>query len=215
MTHADVEHLQHDAPGAIVLCGGRGRRMGRDKATLPVDGIPMLLRVIEAVSRCASPVVVAARPGQALPELCGLHIVTDERADAGPLEGLRVGLNALRPTVATAVVAACDQPLLSADLYDLLLRRLDRDVEGVVPRVAGRVHPLSAVYRTRLAPLVERLMQSGERRAMALAALPGVRVIDETDEPRLAGLARALVNVNTPAALAALQHPDSGGGNPA
>jgi molybdopterin-guanine dinucleotide biosynthesis protein A len=34
---------------AVILAGGQSRRIGRDKAWLPVDGQPLLLRPIDLV----------------------------------------------------------------------------------------------------------------------------------------------------------------------
>ena len=56
--------------GAIILCGGKSSRMGRDKATLPFGSEVMLQRVIRLVSQVVNVhrIVVVAAPGQALPE---------------------------------------------------------------------------------------------------------------------------------------------------
>ena len=42
-----------------VLTGGRSSRMGRDKATLPVDGVPMAARVADALRRAGAEPVLA------------------------------------------------------------------------------------------------------------------------------------------------------------
>ena len=58
--------------GAIVLCGGMSRRMGRPKAWLPFgpDEV-MLQRVVRLVREVVGPVVVVAAPEQELPMLPG------------------------------------------------------------------------------------------------------------------------------------------------
>ena len=42
-----------------VLTGGRSSRMGQDKATLPVDGVPMAARVAGALRRAGAEPVLA------------------------------------------------------------------------------------------------------------------------------------------------------------
>ena len=57
--------------GAIILCGGKSSRMGRDKATLPFGPELMLQRVVRLIGEVVSleNVVVVAAPNQLLPEL--------------------------------------------------------------------------------------------------------------------------------------------------
>ncbi|RME40999.1 MAG: molybdenum cofactor guanylyltransferase, partial [Planctomycetota bacterium] len=55
--------------GGLVLCGGRSRRMGRDKAWLPFGPETLLQRMVRIVGEVASPLLVAARPDQELPHL--------------------------------------------------------------------------------------------------------------------------------------------------
>ena len=101
--------------GGIVLCGGRSARMGTPKAWLPVGGEVLLQRTVRTVGAAASPVVVVAAVGQAVPPLpAGVAVVRDEVADRGPLAGLAAGLAALGGRADAAYLSACDAPLLSA-----------------------------------------------------------------------------------------------------
>jgi molybdopterin-guanine dinucleotide biosynthesis protein A len=45
--------------GGAVLCGGASRRMGRDKALLPLDGLPLAVRVAQALGEAGAAEVVA------------------------------------------------------------------------------------------------------------------------------------------------------------
>ncbi|MCA9165188.1 MAG: NTP transferase domain-containing protein, partial [Planctomycetales bacterium] len=53
----------------VVLCGGKSRRMGESKATLPFGDELMVQRVVRLLSEVVSPIVVVAAEGQTLPEL--------------------------------------------------------------------------------------------------------------------------------------------------
>ena len=48
----------------IVLCGGRSKRMGRDKWSLPFGDENLLERTVRVVLGAVSEVVVVAREGQ-------------------------------------------------------------------------------------------------------------------------------------------------------
>src|SRR5262245_55084723 len=117
---------------AIVLCGGRGTRMGRDKAVLAFGSETMLARVVRLVREVADDVVLVAREGQPLPG--GFEAVRDPAEGLGPLAGIAVGLGAIRGE--HAFVAACDMPLLRPALAQRLVE-LSQGVEACVPVVDG------------------------------------------------------------------------------
>jgi molybdenum cofactor guanylyltransferase len=86
---------------AAVLCGGRSRRMGRDKALLVVDGVPMVRRVVDAARTAgASSVLCVGSPltpgGRALvADAAGVPAVEDRWPGKGPLGGIVTALGAL------------------------------------------------------------------------------------------------------------------------
>src|SRR5213075_573405 len=95
--------------GGIVLCGGRSRRMGRAKATLPFGPELMLQRVVRLLSEVVEPIVVVAAPGQELPPLAAsVQIARDEREGRGPLEGLSAGLAAMAGRADAVYATSCD-----------------------------------------------------------------------------------------------------------
>lgn len=72
-----------------VLAGGRGRRIGRDKATVDLNGRPLISYPIGALRAAGLEVVLALRNGQAAPRGIGnVGVVYDEFENAGPLAGL-------------------------------------------------------------------------------------------------------------------------------
>ncbi|MFN8223286.1 MAG: molybdenum cofactor guanylyltransferase [Gaiellales bacterium] len=191
--------------GGIVLCGGHSTRMGRDKALLEWNARPLVVHVCEQVSAAVDgPIVVVAAAGQELPPLpARAELARDLVADQGPLEGLRTGLRTLSGRAELVFVTSVDAPHLRPELVAALLRRLD-DADAVMPATAGFAHPLTAVYRVSLVPLVEAVIAEGERRVrrvgercravllerdelLADAALravdPALRCLDDVDTP--------------------------------
>ena len=146
---------------AIVLCGGRSTRMGRDKAALPFGDETLLARVVRLVSEVADDVVLVAREGQALPERLGSRVVRDPAEGLGPLAGIAVGLGAIRGP--RALVVACDMPLLRPALARRLLE-LARDVDALVPVVDGFPVPTCAVYARAAAERARELVAARELR---------------------------------------------------
>lgn len=158
---------------AVVLAGGRGRRMsGRDKAGLVVDGKRLVDVLLDDLARrpdIRRIVVVTSRP---LPLRPGVERVAEDPPFAGPLAAISAGAAALtaeRPAEFTAVLAV-DAPD-SAGLVDDLLAVL-RDNPGsdaAVVSEQGRLQPLCALWRT--ASLRRRLDGLGETRDRPARAL--------------------------------------------
>jgi molybdopterin-guanine dinucleotide biosynthesis protein A len=172
--------------------------MGRDKASLPFGPETLLARAVRIVSDAVTDVVVVARPGQELPPLPPrVRVAFDDVLDQGPLGGLGPGLRASR---ADAVFAtSCDAPFVSVPLIALLFERLG-DREVAVADAEGFTHPLCAVYRTRLAERVERLVAAKRLRPIYLFdEVPNVRV-GEAELRTVDADLRALRNCNTPQA---------------
>jgi len=169
---------------AIVLCGGRSSRMGRDKAALPFGPETLLERVVRLVSEAAGEVVLVAREGQALPG--GLEAVRDPAEGLGPLAGIAVGLAAVRGE--RAFVAACDMPLLRPALAVRLCELLGEH-DACVPVIDGFPVPTCAVYARRVAGRASELVAARELRPRTLLAGLRVRYVPGDDlrdvDPRL------------------------------
>ena len=155
--------MQH---GAIILCGGKSSRMGRDKATLPFGPELMLQRVVRLLGEVVDlqRIVVVAAPGQLLPELpTGVTIAHDLRQERGPLEGLAAGFRALSGRADAAYATSCDVPLLVPRFVERMFELLgDHDI--AVPRDGEHHHPLAAVYRLTVLAHIQKLLDADRLR---------------------------------------------------
>lgn len=186
--------------GAIILCGGRSTRMGRDKATLPFGPELMLPRVVRLLREVvpADAIVVVAAAAQTLPDLPPEVLVArDERAERGPLEGLAAGLRALSDSVDAAYVTACDVPLLVPRFVQRMFELLG-DHEIAVPHDGEFPHPLAAVYRRSVLAKVDTLLAADRLRVRDLYAETDTRQVPVAElvdvDPQLTTLA----NLNRP-----------------
>lgn len=144
---------------AIILCGGRSIRMGRDKASMLFAGETMLSRVTRVAEEVASNVIIVGRRDQ---PSTTLH---DEVEDQGPLAGIAAGLAA--STTDVNLVLACDMPLIKTAVLQRLVDALG-DHDACVAIVGGYPSALCGVYRSRMATEARALLDSGERRVTAL-----------------------------------------------
>jgi molybdopterin-guanine dinucleotide biosynthesis protein A len=185
---------------AAVLAGGASRRMGRDKATMPVDGVELAATVLAAAARVAAPVVLVAPEGHPARRLAA-PVVTDPAH--GPLAALAAALEAL--DAAEVLVLAGDHPGLRVELLAHLVALAPRG-EAVACRRGPRLEPLVAVYRRApaLAAARARLAGTGSG-ASLLGLLAELRtvVVEEPEWRALDPDGRSFVDLDEPADLAA------------
>jgi molybdopterin-guanine dinucleotide biosynthesis protein A len=187
--------------GGLVLCGGRSRRMGADKAWLPFGEEYLLQRVVRVVKEIAGPVVVAASQGQVLPLLPGGVAVTrDVYENAGPLAGLSVGLAALEDSCDTTLVVACDHPLITPDFLASLIWSLRRDDSAIVPMRGDRHYALLAAYRVWVRRHVDANLKARRYRLVDFLNECNATMIDIADLCDDAVDTGVFMNVNEPTA---------------
>lgn len=187
----------------ILLAGGRSRRMGRDKALLPLPGTERLTFVEHLstmLTACCSEVVLVARDAEQAAEyaFADIQTITDEAPDIGPLMGLYSGLRAI--TASHALVIAVDMPFVQPAVVRLLLSQ-PQDDALLVPVVNGFHQVLLAVYPRSILPAVEERLRAGRRDPRSLLAVARVRSIDEAQLRAVDPQLRSFVNINTPEEL--------------
>jgi molybdopterin-guanine dinucleotide biosynthesis protein A len=178
----------------LILAGGRSRRMGRDKARLPVgDGT-----LIDHLARRLAPVVdetlVAGGPESA--RLAGARRIDDRYRGLGPLAGIHAGL--LEAHFPMVWVVACDLPDVEPALGELL-RGYAAGVDAVVPRLADDSEGVCAVYDRSLAPRLETFLQAGKRRVQDFLGRIAVRYVTPAELRQVDPELRSFRNINTPA----------------
>ena len=184
--------------GAVLL-GGASTRMECDKAGLAVAGVSGATRVARVLDALFDEVLLAGgeppadAPGRRVPDA------------PGPVCALRGLVTALAAATSPRVfVVATDMPLLTADLVLALVAWSEAD--AVVPRTAGRTHPLCAVYAREAVLPVARARLAGDDLALR-GVLDAVATVwlEPDDVARIDPEGRSLVNVNTPEDLARVE----------
>jgi len=167
--------------------------MGRDKALLPVGGVPMaeLVAAALAAGGCDG-VMLVGGDGDALRVATGRRWVADRWPGEGPLGGLLTALSAASGR--DVVVAACDLPDLDADAVRALIAAAATADPAVSAVVAVTAHPhLVGWWRASAEPAVQSLFDDGERGIRR--ALRRLRVVEVPVGDHV------VRNVNTPADL--------------
>ena len=129
---------------AIILCGGKSTRMGKDKAGLLIGKKTFLQQIEEHVSG-ADEVLLSVKDRRDYPEIEARHI-EDLEQDKGPLMGL---CSALKECSHERVwVISCDMPLVDWDVAQELEDYLMDGIDAVIPvDKTGKKYVLCAWYR--------------------------------------------------------------------
>lgn len=171
------------AAAAVVLAGGRSRRMGADKALLRWGDGSLLEHVLGVLGAAvAGPLVVVAAAGSPRTiEGARVVAVTDDAPGRGPLQGLATGLRAAAAHGGTvAFVCSVDLPLLHPAYVVAVLAALG-DAEVALPVLHGHRQPLAAAYRSALGDRAAALLEAGARRPADLFAASAVRELSAAD----------------------------------
>jgi molybdopterin-guanine dinucleotide biosynthesis protein A len=193
----------------IVLAGGKSTRLGRDKASELLAGRPLLQHVIDGSSGFASALVVVTAKGQRLPAVqskAPVLVVEDDYPEAGPLGGVYSGLNALAAdsidgVTQTALVVACDMPLLQPALLEEVLRLVPGH-DAAVPVHQGLPEPLCAAYTTACLEPARKLLEARSYRVSGLLEQIDARLIPEEHWRLLDPEGLSFLNVNRESDLA-------------
>ena len=182
---------------AAVLAGGQSTRMGWDKASLLLDGVPLLKVMTDRAASCADEVLVVGRAGFPGLFASGVRFVPDLGELGGPpssMRGLHAALTHARGEF--VLLLPCDMPFFDVGLVEHM-KGLCADADVVLPCPGGRCEPLCALYRASLAVRAGALLEEGRLRLRALLEGPELRVrlVEEGGYPFAED---AFFNINTP-----------------
>lgn len=178
MTGAQLDRV------GVVLAGGYSTRFGpTEKALVPIDGEPMLRRVVDRIEPVTDAVIVTCRSEQrasftrALSDSdADIVFAIDPVDDLGPLAGTYTGLS-IHDASETALLA-CDQPFVRDCVLQVLRENLGSS-GAVVIRSDDQLQPTPAMVSTPVARrAAAEALADGQRHLLALFDRLDVREVD-------------------------------------
>ncbi len=204
--------IMHDLSlSGLILAGGQSTRMGRDKALIAINGVPMLTRVCVAALACADPVYILTpwpeRYRAIAPAACQwlaeARPADSTQATAGPLLALAQGLAQVHTE--WVLVLACDLPRINGESVQQWSHQLAQATEeiAVLPLGEKGWEPLCGFYRRDGLERLQGAISQGTRSFQQWLAGELVKPL-QVEDPAV------LLNCNTLADLAHsdLAHPD-------
>lgn len=193
-----------DVPRAIlgvVLAGGLSRRMGRDKAALPLGGVPLANRGLERLRPQVT--TLAFNGARAFPGLApDIETIPDAVPGAfGPLAGVLAGLRLAQshdiPLVASVPV---DAPFFPRAFVRRLLEALEETNSVIAVAASGdTLHPVFALWSSSLADDLERFIATdAKRRVRGFIERHACVIVDFTATGDADGDIDPFTNMNRP-----------------
>ncbi|HNW37608.1 MAG TPA: molybdenum cofactor guanylyltransferase [Methanosarcina vacuolata] len=203
---AEPEKEQTKFRSAIVLAGGRGRRMGTvEKALLEFEGKTIIERLLENLFRVVDEVVISFRDKNQEEKFRPvlekfpareIRFCFDTLEDAGPLEGIRAGL--LESRAEYSFVCAGDMPFVNFRVVDLLFEKASGHDAALPKRKDGKFEPLHAVYSKKLIPEIEKAFENGRCSVLTpVFEMKDVVFVEFSEIRELDPELRTFVNINT------------------
>jgi molybdenum cofactor guanylyltransferase len=167
-------------PVGAILAGGRGRRIGGEKAIVELQGKPLICYPVEAVQQVLSRVAILAKTGTRLPRLSGVAVWIEPESPRHPLVGITqaLALSGGRPVL----VCAGDLPFVTPELIRRLVKADPGRAPAVVACCEDRMQPLLGCYQPRALGLLADAARKGTGRLMD--AIGGIEpVLLEVEDP--------------------------------
>jgi molybdopterin-guanine dinucleotide biosynthesis protein A len=179
---------------AFILAGGKSSRMGSDKAFLHLGDETLLAHALKLAGAVTEEVKIV---GDATKFSPFGRVVEDVYRNRGPLGGIHAALSA--SSIDLNLMLAVDLPFVDADFLQYLLSRA-RESTAIVtlPRAAGGLQPLCAVYRRPFAEIAEEALRNGRNKIDSLFAKAGTCVIEDDELVRAGFSSEMFHNLNTP-----------------
>lgn len=183
---------------AVVLAGGKSRRMGEDKPLMFLKEKALITHATDMLSALFPEVVIvcdALSHSENRYAHLPFRILCDRTEGLGPIGGLEAALQAL-PEKGLFVVAA-DMPFLKgAVIKEMLSHFTGHDL--VIPKLEGRLHPLHAFYSPDCLGPVTAAIHAKQLALHLLSPQVHTYFFPENHFKKFDPMLRSVFNINTP-----------------
>jgi molybdopterin-guanine dinucleotide biosynthesis protein A len=136
--------------GCIILAGGNGTRIGKNKAFIKLNGKSFLQRAHDLASLLTDEIVVVIGGEDPSNLFFGslppsTIILNDIEIGIGPIMGIYSGMKVLSSS--HVVVLPCDSPLINIELMQYLIKKTI-NYDALIPKWPnGFIEPLHSIYK--------------------------------------------------------------------
>jgi molybdopterin-guanine dinucleotide biosynthesis protein A len=171
-----------------IFCGGKSRRMGRNKSLLTYGGETLLNRQVRRSSEFFGEITFLSGSNR---YDIAYRQVPDVMDDAGPLSGLLTALNDAAINHSRIAVLPVDLPFLSEQTLKMLATNKPAvQTDAMILRCGEVIQPLAGIYNCSLLKSLRDYLNSGQRMVM--------KFLEQIDVEYLEVKQEELRNINYP-----------------
>jgi molybdenum cofactor guanylyltransferase len=193
-----------DAITAVILAGGRGRRMGgADKGLVDLNGRCLIDHLLTAIEPQVGAVMINANRNIERYRAFGKPVFEDAMSDyQGPLAGFSQAF--ARIDTPYLLTLPCDAPLLPDNFVARMVEALEsRQADIAAAHDGERLHSIHALMKATLAEDLEAYLAAGDRKIELWYRRHRLALVDFSDCPA------AFRNINTSQERDRLQRQES------
>jgi len=191
---------------AAVLAGGKGERLGLNKALLEIGGRTVLDRILECLEEIFPTILLVVQDDNSATfyeSHPNLKVVADLLPGKGPLGGIYTALE--HSPAPYVFVMACDMPYPNRELVLCLLSEAPGR-EAVVPRRGEYIEPLFAVYSRDTREKIRTRLEGNRLKIHDFLDELDVRYLEEDEISGCDPDFSSFFNINTPEDLRNAPH---------
>lgn len=158
---------------AIILAGGLSRRMGRDKAKLKINNLPLIKRIVKTLKPVFKNIIIVSK---------------DVIPNCGPLSGIFTGL--LYSKTKYNFIFAADMPFLNKKIIKKMIEKIN-GYDIIIPKTNYGYEPLHAIYSKACIVYIYNLLLANKLQILNLFPLVKTKAVSLND--------LSFYNINTPA----------------
>ena len=177
--------------------------MGKNKAFIEIDGVPIIQRICNLFKTLFSEIVIVTNEVELFKNF-DARIYRDLIPDQGVLGGLYTGI--YYASFRHAFCVGCDMPFLNGSIIRYLIGKMG-DYDVVVPRTNDGLQPLHAIYSKNCLDPIRKIMEHKQRKIIDLYPMVKVNIVEETEFKSFGLTREAFLNVNTPEELRLIKKP--------
>lgn len=190
----------------IILSGGKSLRMGKNKAFIEIEGLPMIERILNLFKKIFNEILVITNDKNQFVHLDNVKIFNDLIPYKGALGGLYTGL--FYSSYEYSFCVGCDMPFLNESLIKFLIKKINGE-DIIVPKTEKGLEPLHAIYSKRCLSIIKSMIDSGKSRIIDIYPLLKIKIIEEREFIDLDPGKKSFLNINTPEELEQIKRMNS------
>ncbi len=160
---------------AIILAGGKSRRMGENKSLMDYNGVPMIEHIYNQLTGKFNEIFIGSNDIDSY-QFLNLKIVKDQKENCGPLMGIMSSVAESANDL--NFVVACDIPQIKISFLEEMFDQTN-DYDIVMPVTNGdKYETLFAIYRKSIIKPAQGILDCGKRRIIELFKYVNVKFIE-------------------------------------